>query len=66
MEYLGRDATDVEACTTESTALLDASGLETQLSGLYGRHVAAGTTADHDDIVIVRSRRGGGETPGGG
>lgn len=50
---LGRDATDVEAGTSESATLLDTGGLETELSGLDGGDVATRTTADDDDIVWV-------------
>ena len=53
---LGGDATDVEAGATESTTLLNTSGLETQLSGFDGGHVATGATADDDDVVFLRSR----------
>ena len=53
---LGGDATDVEAGATEGTTLLNTSGLETQLSGFDGGHVATGATADDDDVVFLRSR----------
>ena len=55
-ERLGRDASNVEAGATEGAALLDASGLETELSRLDGSDVAAGATSDDDVVVFVRSR----------
>ena len=60
--YLGRDTTDVEASPAEGTTFLDTGGLEPKLSRLDGGDVAAGTTSDHHDVVVLRSRRGG-ETP---
>jgi len=54
---LGRDASDVEAGTAESATLFDASGFQTELRGFDGGHVAAGTAADDDDVVFVRSGR---------
>lgn len=50
------DASHVEAGTAESAALLDASGLEAKLCRLDGGDVAAGSAADDDNVVVVRSR----------
>lgn len=50
---LGRDASDVEAGTSESATLLNTGGLETELGSLDGSDVATGATADDDDIVWV-------------
>lgn len=63
-QCLGRNTADVEAGPAEGAALLDAGGLEPELGRLDGRHVAAGATADDDDVVVVGSP--GGEAPGEG
>lgn len=57
---LRRDAADVEAGTTEGTALLDTGGLEAELRRLNSGDVTAGTAADNDDVVVIGP---GGESP---
>ena len=54
-ESLGWDAADVEAGTTESTALLDADSLHAFLASLDGSNVAAGTTTDDCEVVLAVS-----------
>lgn len=63
IRYLGGDASDVEARAAEGSSLLDAGGLEAQLCGLDGRHVASGPAADDDHVVLFGS---GGEGSGSG
>ena len=56
MDDLGGDAANVEAGATKRATLLDASSLETKLSGFDGGDIAARAATDDDDVVIFRSR----------
>lgn len=58
---LGRNTANIKAGAPKSASLLDAGGLEPQLGRLDRCHVAAGAASDHDDVVLIRSRR---EAPG--
>lgn len=51
------DATHVQASTAQRAALLNASRLQSQLSGLDGGNVTAWTTAD-DDNIEPKTREG--------
>ena len=51
---LGRDAADVVA-DPAPVLQLDDRGLQAQLGGADGGHVAAGTGTQHDDVIVVRS-----------
>mmetsp|Transcript_9723 Transcript_9723/g.13288 ORF Transcript_9723/g.13288 Transcript_9723/m.13288 type:complete len:250 (-) Transcript_9723:28-777(-) len=52
-EGLRGDAAHVEAGATESTSLLNDDGLETALTSLDGRNVAAWATANDSDVVLA-------------
>lgn len=54
--YLRGDATNIKTSATERATLLDAGGLEAELRSLDGGNVAARTTADDDDVVLIGSR----------
>ncbi len=49
---LGRDAADVEAGPAERLAPFGAGGLEAELRGADRGDIAAGTGADHQDVVV--------------
>src|ERR1700681_1210508 len=49
---LGGDAADVQTGAAEEGIFLDDDGLETQLAGADGRHVAAWTAPDNRYIVL--------------
>jgi hypothetical protein len=51
-EGLRRDATDVEAGATERIVLLHQGHLESELAGLDGGDIAAGTGTDYDEIEL--------------
>ena len=60
-QRLGRDASHVEAGTSEGAAPLDAGHLEAELGALDGGDVSARTAADDDDVLLIRGRGGRGE-----
>src|SRR4029079_6166449 len=52
-QRLRRNAPPEEAGAAERFLLLDDCGLEAELAGADGGHVAAGAGADDDDVVFV-------------
>ena len=52
-ERLGRDAADVKARAAERAARFDAGRAHAQLRSTDGRHITAGTAADHDEVVLA-------------
>lgn len=52
-ESLRGDATDIEARSTKRGTLLDAGGLETQLTSLDGRNVTARTRTNYHNILLL-------------
>ena len=54
-ESLGRDAANVEAGATKRATLLDASSLETKLSGFDGGNITTRAATDDNDVVVFRS-----------
>jgi hypothetical protein len=52
-ERLGRNAADQQAGAAERLLLLDDGDAEAELGGADGRDVAAGSGADHDQVVLV-------------
>ena len=52
-EGLGRNTADIQASPAEGTALLNADGLETQLSGLDSGDVPSGSTAKNDKVCVA-------------
>ena len=60
-EGLRRDATNVQAGSSERRFFLYTSGFQAELGGFDGGHVATWTGADYGDIdVVVGSSSGGG------
>lgn len=49
-QSLGGDATNVQAGTSQSTALLNTSGLKTKLGGLDGGDITTGASSDYDNV----------------
>ena len=53
MPWRGRNHIEVGAA--KGVALLDANGLEPQLSRLDGSHIVAGDAASHHDVIFFGS-----------
>ena len=50
---LGRDAADVQARPAELGTVVDERDLEAQLAGAEGRRIAAGASAEDDQIERI-------------
>lgn len=55
---LGRNATNVQASTTEGATHLNASDLHTHLAGLDGSNVTTGTTTNDDEVILFARSSG--------
>ena len=50
---LGRDTSDIQAGAAQHATILDAHGLQAELSGTNCAIVAAGAATDNDDVVCL-------------
>jgi hypothetical protein len=57
-ESLGRNATNVEASTTKSTAHLNASNLHAELTSLNGSNITTRAATNDDEIIFLTSSSG--------
>ncbi len=54
-QRLGRDAADIEAGAAQRLARFGACGLQAQLRRADRRDIAAGASADHQDVIVILS-----------